>query len=179
MLDRDLRGFPQGQVRMRRIVELARDIKAKTGGADIFELSENLGVKVWFRPLGGLKGFYIYENGKRYIVINEALDKMDKKVVCAHELGHDMLHRELSKGGIRENTLFLENDKTEREANIFAASVLITDEEMLDALNNSSDINDVSAQLGFPRELIGFKLAAMNLNGYNFDYGDVKSNFLK
>ena len=36
--------------------------------------AENSGANVWFRELGSLKGFYICENGSRYIIINNALD---------------------------------------------------------------------------------------------------------
>ena len=164
---------------MRRIIETAERVLKEHGGRDIFETAENSGVNVWFRELGGLKGFYICENGERYIVINDGLDDVLKKVVCAHELGHDMLHRELSVGGIREGTLFLDTNKTEREANLFAACVLVSDEEILEAVSRSADIASVAAELKLPAEIVGYKLSAMNTKGYNFKTGDIKSDFLK
>ena len=164
---------------MRRIVEEAERILKKYGGRDIFETVENSGANIWFRELGGLKGFYICENGVRYIVINEALDEVLKNVVCAHEFGHDMLHRELSVGGIREGTLFLDSNKTEREANLFAACVLIPDEEMLEAASYSADIASAASYLNLPSEIVKYKLCAMNLKGYDFKIGDIKNDFLK
>lgn len=164
---------------MRRIIEAADKILDRYGGRDIFETAENSGANVWFRPLGGLKGFYICENGARYIVVNEELDDVLKKVVCAHELGHDTLHRELSSGGIREGTLFLDTNKTEREANLFAACVLVSDEEMLDAMADSADISSVAAALNLPHEIISYKLEAMNRKGYNFKIDEIKNDFLK
>ncbi len=164
---------------MHYIVEKAKDIAEKYGGKDIFETAEISGVKVWFRPLGRLKGFYMFENNCRYIVINEDLDDITKAIVCAHELGHDMLHRELSAGGIRENTLFLDNNKTEREANLFAAEILISDESILSALSFCDSESKLSAELRFPEELIKFKLEIMNEKGCNFNFSDAKSDFLK
>ena len=164
---------------MRRIIETAEKVLKEYGGRDVFETAENSGANVWFRELGGLKGFYLCENGKRYIVINNALDNVLKKVVCAHELGHDMLHRELSAGGIREGTLFLDTNKTEREANLFAACLLISDEEILEAASYFPDVLSVASSLDMPPEIVEYKLSAMNIKGYDFKIGDIKSDFLK
>lgn len=164
---------------MNRIIDAAEKILKKFGGRDIFETAENSGANVWFRELGGLKGFYICENGARYIVINEALDDALKRVVCAHELGHDTLHRELSVGGLREGTLFLDTNKTEREANLFAACVLITDEEILEAMNENADISSVSAALKLPPEIVMYKLETMNSKGNDFNLSEIKNDFLK
>ena len=164
---------------MRRIIETAEKILEEYGGRDIFETATNAGAKVWYRQLGGLKGFYICENGFRYIVINADLDNVLKKVVCAHEFGHDILHRKLSVGGIRENTLFLDTNKTEREANIFAACVLISDEEILEQISYQSDIESVSSSLGYPCEIVKYKLHAMNCKGYKFNVDDIQNDFLK
>lgn len=164
---------------MQYILESAKNVLEEFGGRDVFETAENAGVNVWFRTLGSLKGFYIFENNCRYIVINEDLDDVTKSVVCAHELGHDMLHRRMSVGGIRENTLFLANNKTEREANLFASEILISDNDILSLLSECDSIKRLSAQLGFPSELIQYKLEAMNLKGYHFRLNDVKNDFLK
>lgn len=161
------------------IIEKAEEVLEEFGGRNIFETAENSGANVWRRALGGLKGFYICENGHRYIVLNEELDSVTAAVVCAHELGHDMLHRELSVGGIRENTLFLDGDKTEREANLFAACVLISDETVLEELSYCSGIDALSANLGFPREIVMYKLETLNGKGYKFNIGEIRSNFLK
>ncbi len=164
---------------MRHIIEKAEEVLEEFGGRNIFETAENSGANVWRRTLGGLKGFYICENGCRYIVINDELDRVTAAVVCAHELGHDMLHRELSVGGIRENTLFLSSDKTEREANLFAACVLISDETLLEEMSYCSGIDALAANLGFPREIVMYKLETMNYKGYKFNIGDIRNNFLK
>lgn len=163
---------------MWRIVELANKTAEEFGGADVIETAENSGVKVWFRKLGSLKGFYLCENGVRYIVINEDLDERMKEVVCAHELGHDILHRELSGDKIRETTLFLENSKTEREANIFAAALLISDEVILSELESDNSLDGLAAKLGYPREIVAYKLQTLNISGGN-NINDIQNDFLK
>lgn len=158
---------------------MASEVSEKYGGKDIFETAANSGANVWMRRLGGLKGFYLFENGKRYIVINEEIDKVLKTVVCAHELGHDMLHRELSGEGIRENTLFLSGNKTEREANLFAAEMLISDEDILSEIFEYNSIDALSAEIGYPEALIRFKLEILAFKGHKFNFDGAASDFLK
>ena len=164
---------------MQHIIDAVSEVVSLFGGRTIFDTAENAGVKVWYRPLGSLKGFYLCENGVRYIVINEELDEMMRQAVCAHELGHDTLHRELSAGGIRENTMFLSGNKTEREANLFAAEILVSDRALLSELSFNSDVNSAAFELGVPPELVQLKLELMNYEGYSFNLTETKSNFLK
>lgn len=164
---------------MERIRETARRVRREFGGRDIFEIAENSGANVWFRELGSLKGFYLCENGCRYIIVNQDLDEVVSKTVCAHELGHDMLHRELSGGGIRENTLFLSSNKTEREANLFAAEILITDKEALEVLEYAEDIGRAAYELGVMTEIFEYKLELLNAAGYSFNVSGAAGDFLK
>lgn len=164
---------------MQRIVDLAQDVLAEYGGKDVFETAENSGANVWLRAIGTLKGFYVFENGRRYIVVNSGLSRMMRRVVCAHEFGHDMLHRELSAGGIRDSTLFLDSNKTEREANLFAAEILISDGDILSELSYCQSTDALSYELDLPPEMIEYKLEILNFKGYNFRCGQVRSDFLK
>ena len=164
---------------MNSIKQTADTLRRRFGGRDIFETAANSGANVWFRELGSLKGFYLFENSNRYIIINQSLEEIVAKTVCAHELGHDILHRELSAGGMRENTLFLSNNKTEREANLFAAEILVTDREALSALEYAQDIDRVAYELGVMPEIVEYKLELLNSEGYRFRVSGAASDFLK
>ncbi len=164
---------------LEQIIILAESVINEYGGRDIYQTAENSGANIWFRPLGGLKGFYICENNKRYIVINSELDSVTRQTVCAHEFGHDMLHRELSSGGIRENTMFLDNNKTEREANLFAAEILIPDKMILSELQYTNSPDTAAFELGVPVELLEYKLEILAYKGYDVNFSDVNSDFLK
>lgn len=161
------------------IISKAAAVNDSCGGKDILETACNTGAEVWLRPLGNLKGFYVYEQGTAYIVINEALDTTMRNVVCAHELGHDVLHRELAAGGIRDGTLFLTNNKTEREANLFAAEILLSDEAVLSELEYNNDPATAAYELGVPVELLEYKLELLVHKGHHFNFSTVKNDFLK
>lgn len=93
---------------------------------DPFELCSILGIAVIFSDLGSIRGIYQYKLKKRIVHINCNLEPNIKRQVCAHELGHALLHR-------KTNTVFLDTftyfstEKVEIEANIFAAELLIGD----------------------------------------------------
>ncbi len=161
------------------IIDRAADIRRAYGGKDIVETAENAGAKVWSRPLGNLKGFYICERGTPYIIINDALDERTARIVCAHELGHDVLHRELAQGGIREGTLFLSNNKTEREANLFAAEILLTDKAVLSELDYNNDPTTAAYNLDVPVELLEYKLELLVHKGHKLNFSAVRNDFLK
>ena len=76
-----------------------------------------------------IKGFYINAFDKKFIYINRNLDEISRLIVCAHELGHAILHDANETAFLKEHTLFPVHSKTEREANYFAA-VLILDDEL-------------------------------------------------
>ena len=164
---------------MNIIAETAEMVLREYAGRDIFETAENAGAIVWRRDLGSLKGFYLCENGRRYIIVNSGLDRIVSRTVCAHELGHDMLHRELSAGGMRENTLFLASSKTEREANLFAAEVLLSDDEVLSVMEYSRTLEQAAYELSAMPEIVAYKLEMMNSRGYDFRLDGVSSDFLR
>ena len=47
--------------------------------------------------LDKLLGIYTYRWKHRIILLNDKMDEIMAKMVCAHELGHDALHRDLGK----------------------------------------------------------------------------------
>ena len=150
---------------MDRIISLAEQVRGEFGGRTIFQTAENSG--------------YLFENNRRYIIINKSLDKLLQQTVCAHEFGHDMLHRELSAGGIRESSLFLATNKTEREANLFAAEILLTDKETLSVMSYASAMEEAAFELGVVPQILSYKLELLNHKGHHFNITDTASDFLK
>ncbi len=97
---------------------------------DPFALCDNMGILVLFKNLKTIKGIYQNNYKKKIIHINENLDYYLKKQVCAHELGHAVLHKNINSFFLDECTFLLTN-KIEIEANLFAAELLIKDEDIL------------------------------------------------
>lgn len=66
---------------------------------DPFEIAQGLGIVVYddCEDFGDLKGMYSVVKRQRSIFINKRLDERTARIVCAHEIGHDQLHRDIVK----------------------------------------------------------------------------------
>lgn len=147
---------------------------------DPFEIAECLKINILFHNLGNLKGYYTYDRRFRYIVINRDLDKSMQQIICAHELGHDRLHQHFAKYTPLQDTMLYDmSSKPEREANIFAAEILIPDKKIITLFQEYISYGELSAILGMPLDLISFKLQILIKKGYNLNTPwNSKSNFL-
>lgn len=137
----------------------------RCGTRDPFEAARGCGIYVSLRELGGIKGFYKIINRERHIVINACLPRQDQKLICAHELGHDVLHRAYMQDiAIKEMTLFDMSARPEYEANLFAADLMISDDDMLAALSEG-DIKTAAACLEISEPLAICKLFSLKNRG--------------
>ncbi len=152
-------------------------LKNKFNTCNPFELIELLGINLMYKDgLGSLKGFYYTLLRERYIVINSNIDAPD--IVAAHELGHDRLHRHLANVPMRDYRMFGNVDKTEHQANLFAAELLISDEAVSD--NPGDDYYAMCRELGFPPLFVAYKVYSMSHRGYDYTLPEnLNSRFLK
>ena len=164
------------------IYKKASSLIQKFGTQDPFEIAEGLGIMLLgnteFREL---KGLYTVIKRKRIIIYNANMPHTTQKIVCAHELGHDILHREYAKNKIlQEFVLYDMKVRTEYEANMFAADLLISDNQISDlAYNYGYDMEQISKGLETDINLVGIKIANMNFRGSKFNIGiSPKNNFL-
>ena len=79
-------------------------------------------------------------------------------VVAAHELGHALLHRKENCAFIKNKTLLLTSG-IEREANLFAAHLLITDDMIENYVGHTQE--QFCACTGYPKELIELRLKSV------------------
>lgn len=137
-----------------------------------FELAGYLNIDVIYRPLGKLKGIYIYSRRSRYICINDKLDNPTKRLVCAHEIGHDRFHKNLAKKNPQAQELisYDMSSKPEREANIFAAELLLPDDEVIKFMNDAEmNFFRAAKELYVPPELMDFKFQVLKNKGYRLE----------
>ncbi|QED49339.1 ImmA/IrrE family metallo-endopeptidase [Cytobacillus dafuensis] len=139
------------------IKKAVNEIKKKYKTSDPFEIAslKNIHIIPW-NLHEEILGFYKYDKRNKYIFINNNLDNEMKKYICAHELGHAILHPRVNTPFLRKNTLF-SLDKIEVEADIFAVEILIPDELLYENISNTTTIYDASAAYGVPSELIHLK----------------------
>ena len=101
-----------------------------------FEICKALDIVVKFENLGNIFGYCDTHFRMRSIHINENVPEHLQAFVCAHELGHALLHRNINTPFLSKNTLF-SIDKIERQANTFAVELLLPDS----LLKENEDIN--------------------------------------
>jgi Zn-dependent peptidase ImmA (M78 family) len=121
---------------MKWIIEKANEIRQKYGLDDLELLASQLGAKVVEEPLGRIiKEVYFKDSG--IIVIDPNLHPCKKRHLIAHGLAHHLFHRK-SKANyfLDQKKNFLKSidvKRQEREAEVFAAYLLIP-EERLDSI---------------------------------------------
>ena len=162
------------------IQTVAHELIKKYVTRNPFELCKAIGVEVFYADLGSLKGMYKYLKKNRFAVINKNLDTYTKTLVCAHELGHDILHRNLAKNiCLQEFMLYDMKSRPEYEANLFASEILLPDDKILTLAHDGYDIEQIAKMLSTDINLIAIKISSMNTRGYHFNNMiEAKSNFL-
>jgi len=130
--------------------------------------------------LGKLKGFYKRDGHNRFIVINSQINEPLQKIICAHELGHDQLHRHLAESQtLQEFAIYDMKSKPEYEANLFAAELLFSTKDVLEYFEQGYNFYETACLLNTDIHLLAVKLMVMNSNGYQLNIPvDLKSDFL-
>lgn len=147
-----------------------------------FEIARYLGIEVKICDnFGPLKGMYHVILRNRYIFLNSELDDNMMRIVCAHEIGHDQLHRSLvGSNGIREFTLYDMKSRPEYEANIVASEILIDTDIILDYIYNYGyTAHEIAQAMNTDINLVALKITQLVSLGYNLKSVDHKSDFLR
>lgn len=123
-----------------------------------FELCDFMDIKIIYSNLGKeIKGFFQRTpNDYEIIHLNSELVPEEKKYICAHELGHAILHTDLSISFFIENTLQVKN-KYEIQADKFAAELLLYDIKSNDEIEGLT-ISQLSVYYGVPEHIIKHKM---------------------
>ncbi|MRN57021.1 ImmA/IrrE family metallo-endopeptidase [Paenibacillus monticola] len=114
-----------------------------------FELSRALGIHIRFMNLGAVtKGLYYRKLRRRFIVIHNELPLEWQRFVCAHELGHDRLHKGINRFFLEESSYFSPG-KLERQANLFALKLLSANS----LPDQDESLNSYYLRIGIPPEV--------------------------
>ena len=148
-----------------------------------YEICDALGIKIRLKDLGtDIKAYYFYQSRIRNIVLNRRVSEVVRRILVAHELGHDRLHKDIALlKGLQEIELFDMTQPAEYEANLFAAELLLEDNEVLELLNDEDkSFFGVARELYVPAELLDFKFRVLKHKGYHLDAPYIASgDFLK
>ena len=122
---------------------------------DPFVIANYLNIQVFYYPLGKISGYYKYLKKHKCIYINSDLEEHFSKVVMAHELGHAILHIKENCAFMSKETLLL-TSKIERQANLFAAYLLITNDMLKEYTGHTKEM--LCGCTGYPIELVELRL---------------------
>lgn len=149
---------------------------------DPFCIADGLGIIVKeCSDFGALKGMYTFIKRNRFIFLNENLDTDTKRIVMAHEIGHDQLHRDIVKhGAMKEFTLYDVKSKPEYEANIVCSEILLDTDELLTYIYDQHyTANEIASIMHTELNLVALKVLHLSALGYNINKQDYRSDFLK
>lgn len=138
------------------------------GTRDPFELLDAMHVQVrFYYDLTGTKGFSRYFLRQYFVGLNGNLPEEEQMVVAAHELGHIVLHaKELRTSPLFDTAVYDKRSSTEYEANLFAADLLLRDEDVMEMYERpGTDLNDLCFSLNAAPGLMNFKLHSMKRRG--------------
>lgn len=101
-----------------------------------------------------------------FVFYNPYVDNRIQNMVFAHELGHEIYHKEMAKNSnLMEYELFDINSEMELEANIFACHLLIDEDELIEDLKQGYTYNQLASLYNVNVNLMIFKLNEMHRMG--------------
>lgn len=162
----------------KRVFTLPKSLIRKYRTRDPFEIAEALGIEVVMCPeFKRQKGVFTVILRNCLILINANLSEEMQRIVCAHELGHALLHRKMASAtkGLLEFELFDINDQMEYDANAFAATLLLDEEELLEMVHEGHDVVYIARSMGTNVNLVLLKLNEMRKQGHEMNLPDMPS----
>ena len=123
------------------------------------ELIHAMGIKLGYLPndtdIDKLKGCYGMVDGEKVILIHPDLDDMMRKVVCAHELSHAILHPTTNALFLTTYT-FVRLGTLELEADIGASELLISDDKCYEYIG--MEYSDIAYLENLPVRYVELKM---------------------
>ena len=167
------------------ICESVKKLVKKHDERDPFQLCHAMGIKLIFQAMGNapdaVKGFFLEYKRIRTITVNSDLPEVIQRIIVAHELCHAINHRKSGIHTFHDIMLYDSSSVMEKDANLFAAELLLDDQEVLAALNGDTTFFTAAAQLFVPAELLDFKFRVLKWKGYKLIEPPISahSNFLR
>lgn len=133
---------------------------------NVTRIIDYLGIILLKSNLGNVKGFLQFYNNRYIIHVNHNIENESEiDMVIAHELAHYFLHKNMNCFEFNSNSLYFE-DKIEKEANLFASELLLTDNMLLEEFIylESFTIKDISNYFNLCYELVELKFETLKLD---------------
>ena len=137
---------------------IADSLVRKFGTRDPYRIADALGFVVIHTPLQGIRGFFQHLKRCYIIYIDSGLQEWEARFVCAHEIGHALMHRGYNRIFMDTHTYFTSN-RYEIEANHFAVDLLFDDDDLRDFLEHPLQL--AADCMGISTELAEYRLSTI------------------
>lgn len=163
-------------------VDVLNDLNLMSAPIDVEKLARKLGISIEHQDLDdSVSGFLVKKDDKNIIGLNENHHNVRKRFTISHEIGHFTLHVDTPlfvdfyKGSMLYRTNHKKQDyKMEKEANSFAAALLMPQvlisyeiSEMSDEMDYDTKLLELSQKFEVSQQAMDFRLKTL---GY-YDYG--------
>lgn len=150
------------------VKRLAERLVQKFDTRDPFRIAEALDYTIICTPLVGVRGFYQYLKRCHIIYLDSRLEGSDLHFVCAHELGHSLIHRGLNRIFMDQST-YVVTQRYENDANLFALELLYSDEDLQPYLSRGYE--RAAAYMGVSYELAACRMQAITSANLEDEWG--------
>lgn len=125
-----------------------------------FELAEAMGRILITASLIDVKGFYQYVRRCHIIYLGDTLDGPERALVCAHELGHSVLHAKINAVFLDSRTHFV-TARYEDEADRFAMNLVFSDDKFFEYLY--MPVSDIAHALNVSEKMVTGRLESIQV----------------
>ena len=133
-----------------------------------------------FKENTKLLGMYKIIKRNSFVFYNPFVDKRIQNMVFAHELGHDLYHKDMAKNeNLVEYELFDINSEMELCANIFAAHLLLDEKELIKDIKEGYTYNQLASMYDVNVNIMIFKLNEMHRMGIKIRKEEANPNFFR
>jgi Zn-dependent peptidase ImmA (M78 family) len=138
-------------------MKLAKNLIKKYNTNNPFEICDYLNYIVIQTPLTGVRGFYQFFEKNNIIYVDKDLDCHIKNFVCAHELGHSIMHKGTNEIFMDTRT-FLKTSIYERQADKFAVNFLYPDDSLFIDLKDYT-VGQISRYLYLDENVVMYRIS--------------------
>ena len=140
------------------VKRLATALSRKHETRNPFQLARSMGFHVIQTPLEGVRGFYQRIKRCHIIYIDNRLEECEAAFVCAHEIGHSMLHKGMNRIFMDTNT-YMATSRYEWEADRFAVDLLFDDCDLRGLIDHSTP--SIAECLGVSVRLAEYRMSSI------------------
>lgn len=115
------------------IINKANELKTKYKTTNAITIAQELGIRVITRNVNPkvFKAHIVqFDNYPAFISINSSFSELSQRVLCAHELGHALLHQDCCINHFN-TAADMVKQKMEYEANLFAVALLFDENDFI------------------------------------------------